>query len=141
LHPHYLDRTVVTCAEAATAKKIPPEHELKTLISETSVGVVAVHVPGNRVVALRAVKKALNCREARLASKAKLSSLGLAQGTVSPVLDPVWYMQHLVCDAVLTLGFVSTNNGTLTGYFKFSPDILLRARKVMRGSFSRLEEA
>lgn len=136
LRRYYLDRPVVTCREAAAAKQIPRENELKTLIVESSAGVVAVHVPGDRAVKLRAVMNALKCREARLASRAKLSSLGLAPGTVCPVLDPVWYMRHLICESVLDLGVVYTNAGTLTGYFKFSPAILLRNPQVTVGRFS-----
>jgi hypothetical protein len=36
----------------------------------------------------------------------------------------------------LMLAVVSTNSGTLTGYFKFKPEILLRARTVMVGQYA-----
>jgi prolyl-tRNA editing enzyme YbaK/EbsC (Cys-tRNA(Pro) deacylase) len=134
---YLLDRPVVTCSEAAMAKQIPLQMELKTLILETSAGLVAVHVPGDRSISLRAVKKALKCREAKLASRGTLAALGLAPGTVTPLLDPVWYMHHLLCESVLALPFVSTNCGTLTGYFKFSPQVLLHAANVTVGPFSR----
>ncbi len=38
-----LDHDVITCGEAAAAKHIPLSHELKTLVLDTSMGVVAAH--------------------------------------------------------------------------------------------------
>src|SRR5205814_1289847 len=121
----FLDRPVITCREASNAKQIPLGFELKTLIIDTSAGIVAVHLPGDRTISLRMVKNALKCDEAKLASRSQLATLGLAPGTVCPVLDPVWYMPQLLCSSVLDREFVSTNAGTLTGYFKFKPDMLL----------------
>lgn len=136
LNRYYLERPVITCREAASAKGIPLSAELKTLILETSIGPVAVHVPGNRKISLRAVKRTLRCQQARVASRDKLSSLGLAPGTVCPVLDPVWYMPQLLCESVLDNETVSTNSGTLTGYFRFKPDVLMRAPRITIGRFS-----
>jgi prolyl-tRNA editing enzyme YbaK/EbsC (Cys-tRNA(Pro) deacylase) len=136
MHKYYLERPVITCREAAAAKQIPLDAELKTLILETSIGPVAVHIPGDKKMNLRAVKTALRCKQARVASREKLSSLGLAPGTVSAVLDPVWYMPQLLCESVLEKETVSTNSGTLTGFFKFRPDVLMRAPKIVTGKFS-----
>ena len=132
-----LAEPVVTCAEAAAAKCIALEHELKTLVLWTTLGYAALHVPGDAEASLRAVKRRLEVPEARLATPEELSSLGLSDGTVSAVLDPVWNMPHLISKRVLTLAFVSTNNGTLTGFFRFAPALLLEAVSVTRGSFER----
>lgn len=132
---YLLDHEVVSCEQAASAKNIPLANELKTIIVNTSVGIRAVHVPGNKRVFLRAVKRALACDQAFIAPPECLQTLGLKAGTVCPVLDPVWTMTHLISESVLGLGFVSTNNGTLSGYFRFPPQLLLGARRVMVGGF------
>jgi len=53
--------------------------------------------------------------------------MGVGRGTVCAVLEPVWSLPHLIDPSVLRLPYVTTNNGTPTGYYKFDPQILLRA--------------
>ena len=130
-----LDHAVFSCEQAAAAKQIPLEYELTTMVLETTAGIHAVHVPGNERVCLRAVKRALRCDQAYLASPDFLRMLGLASGIVCPVLDPVWSFPHLLSATVLGLEFVSTNNGTLSNFFRFPPQLLLGAREVMVGRF------
>ena len=136
LRTHFVNTPVVSCYDAAAQKGIDLRCELKTLILDTTVGVVAVHVPGDRTASLRLVKRALNCAEACLSSRATLSALGLAPGTVSALLPPVWAMKHLVCESVFDQDVISTNNGTLTGYFLFSPDVLRSAQQLSIGHYS-----
>src|SRR5258708_5564540 len=78
-------------------------------------GIVVVHVPGTKMISLRSVKRALGVKQARLASLSKLAELALTPGTVSPVLDPVWSLRHLISSDVLDLEYVTTNNGTHIG--------------------------
>jgi prolyl-tRNA editing enzyme YbaK/EbsC (Cys-tRNA(Pro) deacylase) len=132
-----LDREVVSCEQAAAAKSIPLENELKTILVDTTLGLRAVHVRGNARVSLRAVKRALNCEQAFVASLDRLLALGLEPGTVCPVLNPVWSLPHLLSESVLTLEFVSTNNGSHSSYYRFSPRVLLSARRVLTGTFER----
>jgi prolyl-tRNA editing enzyme YbaK/EbsC (Cys-tRNA(Pro) deacylase) len=132
---HRLKSEVVSCEQAAAAKRIPLANELKTIIVDTSLGIRAVHVPGNKRVSLRAVKRALACNQAFIAPPECLQRLGLKPGTVCPVLNPVWAMTHLISKAVLDLTFVSTNNGRLSEYLLFPPGLLLGARRVLVGTF------
>lgn len=122
---------VVTCSEAAAARGISLERELKTLILETSIGLVAAHLRGNRRVDLRKVKRSLRVKQARLAPPSELDRLGLSPGTVCAVLDPVWGLRHLISPDVLASGAVATNDGTRTGYFFFDPMLILSAATVM----------
>lgn len=131
------DKEVESCEDAARARGVPLTNELKTLILETSKGLVAVHLPGNREVSLRAVKDEIEAAEARLASGEILRSLSLSRGTVSAVLDPVWSLPHLVSRSILGLDYVTTNNGTLRGYLRFSPSVLLKAKRVRIGDFEK----
>ncbi len=130
-----LNQAVISCEEAAKARNVPLKNELKTLILATSTGFVAVHLPGDGVLALRAVKNSLETKEACLADPEDLAKIGITAGTVSAVLDPVWSMPHLITKRVLTLDFVTTNNGTKTAYFNFDPIILLKSSKYLMGEY------
>ena len=137
---HKLDSPVVTCEEAASAKAIKLASELKSLILETSSGLIAVHLPGDGTLSLRAVKDFIEAEEAYLADPETLLRLGLSPGTVSAVLDPVWSMPHLISRRILDRDILSTNNRTKTGYFLFEPVILTRADNVRIGDFERRDK-
>jgi prolyl-tRNA editing enzyme YbaK/EbsC (Cys-tRNA(Pro) deacylase) len=132
-----LEEAVVTCEEAAAAKCIPLENELKTLVLATSRGYVALNLPGASLADFRAVKTALEVEQACLAPPDELEALGLSPGTVCAVKRPVWGMPFLISRRLLQLPFVSTNDGTLRGFYKFDPALLLEARSVMLGDFER----
>ena len=130
-----LDKPVATCEEAAQAKGIPLENELKTLILKTSNGLVAVELPGNAKASLRKIEDVLEVKEAHLADPKTLAQLGLEPCTVSAVRAPVWDMPHLIDKRLLNLDEVSTNSGNKKGYYKFKPSLLLKAEKKMIGDF------
>jgi prolyl-tRNA editing enzyme YbaK/EbsC (Cys-tRNA(Pro) deacylase) len=133
---HKLINEVISCQEAATAKGIPLKNELKTLILQTSNGLYALHLPGDKKASFRVVKNTLKVNEAFLASKDEMKKLGLTSGTVSPVKQSVWDLHHLISQDLLELEFVSTNDGTRKGYIIFKPLILLSAKNVKIGNFS-----
>jgi prolyl-tRNA editing enzyme YbaK/EbsC (Cys-tRNA(Pro) deacylase) len=135
LKEYKLDNPVVTCIEAAQAKGIRLENELKTLLLQTSNGFVAIELPGDAKASLRKVKNALEVKKAHLASPEKLNELGLDPGTVSAVRAPVWDMPHLVSKRLLNLDEISTNNGSKKGFYRFPPSLLLKAETVMIGDF------
>ncbi len=124
---HRTSTPVITCTEAAVVRGVPLEKELKTLILNTSSGYMAAHVQGHRRVSLPKLKVALESEQASLASLEELKALGLSPGTVSAVLNPVWSLPHLVDRGVMDVDVLTTNNGTLTGYFMFKPEVLLQA--------------
>ena len=135
LKEYKLDKTVVTCIEAAQAKGIPLENELKTLVLQTSNGFVAIELPGDATASLRKIKDALEVKEAYLAGPETLAKLGLEPGTVSAVSAPVWDMPHLVSKRLMNLNEVSTNSHNKKGYYLFEPSLLLKAKEVMVGDF------
>jgi prolyl-tRNA editing enzyme YbaK/EbsC (Cys-tRNA(Pro) deacylase) len=130
-----LERPVVSCGEAAAAKGVALERELKSLLLTCDDGHVLVHLRGNRELSLRAVKRALASRQARLAERAELEALGLSPGTIHPFHSTLWAMPQLLTRAVLALPWVSTNAGRLDAYVVFDPFLLLRARNVAVGEF------
>jgi len=137
METQHLKKPVISCEEAAKEKGIPLENELKSLILITDSGFVTVHLPGNSVLSLREVKNMFNTSEACLADKEDLAKLGVTAGTVSAVLEPVWSLPHLISKRLLTLNYVSTNNGTKTGYFKFDPVLLMQSKNFILGEFER----
>lgn len=127
---------VVTCRQAARAKNINTENELKTLILSTSNGYVALHICGNRQANLRDIKTALNCKQASLASPKELADLGLIPGAICPIIEPIWDFNHFISKHVLSLKYVSTNDGTRDGYYTFNPRVLLLSNNYKLGIFS-----
>lgn len=137
MKPFFLDHEVVTCEEAAKARGISLQNELKTLILKTPTGLIAAHICGDSELSLNAVKNATVERNLRIADPENLASIGLQAGTVCPILNPVWEMSHIISKRVLSLNFVMTNNGTKTGYFKFDPVFLTNANSFIIGNFER----
>lgn len=126
---------VVTCEEAAAARGVPLEHELKTIVLNTNVGDVAVHLPANRRIHSGRVKSALGTRRIRFASKEELGASGLQSGLVNPG-NTGFCSRHLVCRALLDLQFVTTNAGLFTLGVAFAPADLLTLPKNAVGDFS-----
>jgi prolyl-tRNA editing enzyme YbaK/EbsC (Cys-tRNA(Pro) deacylase) len=135
-----LSRNVITCAEAAAAKGFELRNELKSIVVQTRMGMVAVHLRGDREVSLRKVKRELGLKEAYLASEEMLARIGLSPGIVSAVKEPLWSMTNLLSASVLELEFVSTNDGTLNGYYVFSPQVLATCPRVIIGDFEELPD-
>lgn len=136
-----LQRDVVSCQEAAEAKGIPLERELKSLILKVDDDLAIVHIRGDRRLSLRRVKKALHAAEARLADPSALACLDVVPGTVAPFGKALWDLPHLISDRVLELTWVSTNSGSSNGYVIFDPVVLLRARQAIPGSFEEQGQA
>ena len=137
LEHRILSRPVVSCEEAAAARGIPVAAELKTLILETSGGMIAAHLPGDGMLSLKKVKDYLEAEEAYLADPEVLLTMGLSAGTVSALLEPVWSMPHLISRRVFDLDEMMTNDGTKTGYFAFDPAILTHVLNIRVGEFEK----
>ncbi len=135
LKTYYLNSNVITCIEAATAKGIPLKNELKSILLSSSKGYIVVHLPGDAEVSLHKVKKDLDLREASLASLSQLNKIGLKPGTICAIKDPVRSFQNLISKRVFELDYVSTNNGTLRGYYNFPPSLLLETESVKMGDY------
>jgi len=133
------DYEVVSCEEAAKARNVPLGNELKTLILQTPSGLVAAHLPGDGELNLRAVKNNLDVKDIKIANPEVITKIGLESGTVSAVLEPVWSMPHLISKRLLSLSYVTTNNKTKTGYFRFEPFVLLNVVSSIVDDFERFE--
>jgi prolyl-tRNA editing enzyme YbaK/EbsC (Cys-tRNA(Pro) deacylase) len=134
-----LPQLVVSCADAAQVKGISLENELKTLILLVSRELCCVHVRGDLYVDLRKVKQYMNAKEARLAPLESLVHLGVQPGTVSPYVDEIAALPHLVCESLLRADFLSTNAGRLDRCIFLSVENFLGMLKgpISLGDFSR----
>lgn len=131
-----LDGPVGSCESAAAAKGVPLEHELKSLVLEYDAGLALVHIRGDRRLWLRAVKRSLPSRQAKLVGKDVLANLGVEMGTVTPFHPVLWELPQLISREVLALPWVTTNAGVLDEYVIFAPSLLLRARDTKIGDLS-----
>jgi prolyl-tRNA editing enzyme YbaK/EbsC (Cys-tRNA(Pro) deacylase) len=140
MKPLFLDHEVITCEEAAKARGINLQNELKTLVLQTPTGLIAAHIPGNCVLSLNAVKNAIAERNLKIADPENIAKIGLEAGTVCPILNPIWEMSHIISKKLLSLDFVMTNNGSKRGYYKFDPVVLTNANSIIIGNFERHKE-
>jgi prolyl-tRNA editing enzyme YbaK/EbsC (Cys-tRNA(Pro) deacylase) len=132
-----LPEDVISCTDAATAKMIPLQHELKSLVLKTGKGLYVLSLMGSASADFRAVKRILGTKEASMASEEELYSLGLKKGAVCPVLQILWNMPQLLSTEVFELDYVSTNAGKLNECIIFNPRELLKHRELITGEFSR----
>jgi len=137
-HVFKLQHDVVSCSQAAIAKGIPLENELKSLILTTSKGLYVLNIPGNENASLRSVKNTLDVNEALLANIEQLNTLQVQPGTVCPFLPQLWCLPQLISKDILKLSFVSTNNGNKNEYIIFCPKLLLQSERHIIGCFSKI---
>jgi prolyl-tRNA editing enzyme YbaK/EbsC (Cys-tRNA(Pro) deacylase) len=133
-----LAEPVVSCSEAAVAKGVPLERELKSLLLECDHGRVLVHLRGDHRLSLHAVKRALAVRQARLASPSAVQALGVSPGTLHPFHPALWTTTtYLIARGLFSLPWVTTNAGHPNEYIVFDPLVLLRAPRILVGEFER----
>jgi prolyl-tRNA editing enzyme YbaK/EbsC (Cys-tRNA(Pro) deacylase) len=132
-----LDHNVISCKEAAKAKNIPLGNELKSLVLTTSNGLYLLHMPGNKDADLRKVKRQLGVKEACLASKETLKSIGVKPGTVCPFLEKLWDLPQLISSELSNINKMSTNNGEQNKYIEFHTSTLFKHPKAKIGIFTK----
>ena len=121
---------VVKCAEAAVARGVPLDHELKSMVLASDDLLVVAHTLATRRLSLQKVEKMVG-GPVKLANSRRLGRLGLAAGRVNPFMECVQAIPHLVSPAVMQRAFLTTNDGTFTGFVRFSPTLLLQLDQVV----------
>jgi hypothetical protein len=127
---------VLSCQEAARARGVPLEQELKTLILSVSTFAVAAHITGDKRLNLRAVKQLFHVRDVRFLSRAILGIHGLAAGTVNP-WNVNFCRYNLLCRTVLERPQMTTNNSSLCEGVFFDPHDLLSLPSLVLGLFGK----
>jgi len=116
---------VITCLEASYARGVNLSKELKHIVVMTSQGFCLVHVLGNKRVDTNKVSNFLEVKNAKLADLKLIEKNEMHRGTIFPFVEPFWSMLNLIDYEVLKKDWLTTNDGTLRGFIKFSPKLLL----------------
>ncbi|MEM8644445.1 MAG: hypothetical protein AAGF09_06135, partial [Pseudomonadota bacterium] len=109
-----------------------------------AIGTICLHIPGNERASWDLVDKALAVkgRASRMLDRAELlEEFDKRPGTVSPVFETLWSTTtHLIDEKVFRNTTVSTNNGTLTKYVFFIPELLRQSPNNMIGRFCETDK-
>ena len=116
------------CEESTFARKVPMDRELKHLLLKTPHFFTMAHLQASKKLNFKKVKDILLVKNIELAD---INQFGVLKGEVNPFLKPFWPILHLVDDSVLTRDWMTTNDGTRTGYIKFKPQLLLQAKNYL----------
>ena len=135
-HPNAYSQPVISCLEAALAREVSLEDELKHILLSVDTDFFLVHVPGNKRVDFNSVAEFTNASEIRLANLKNSFGTSIHQGAVFPFDEPFWSLPHLIDNCVLNKQSISTNDGTLRGYIKFNPNLLKLLPIYHLGEFS-----
>jgi len=142
-HLYQLPHNVYSCFDAYMHKRDilkSQAQELKSIVLITDKGLHVIHLPGDKLVNIGAVRKALNAQEVivpinpndpkkksdirRLDPEDKLSELKIKYGTVCPFLDKIWKLPQLISEDVFEMQTVSTNSGKHDQCIFFDPQYL-----------------
>ncbi|MGL1886699.1 MAG: YbaK/EbsC family protein [Reichenbachiella sp.] len=124
------------CIESAEARGVELERELKHLVIQSDTSRFMIHIQAHKKVSFPLLKKITNCKNMELAD---LSELNIRKGEVSPFRSEFWDMPHIIDSSVLELEWMTTNDGTRTGFIRFNPMVLLRAPSVVIESIAHKE--
>ena len=132
-------RHVVNCVEAAEARGIPLERELKTLVLRTGYTLVAVHLCAHQRLRIRSVKKILRRDNFSFVEPAVLAGYGLRPGTINP-WNTGFCPYHLVCLDALRNEVMATNNSNLCEGLFFETHHLLGLPNSIMGRFGHEQD-
>ena len=113
-----------------------PKRELKTrLIMTNSAGLALVHIPGNKSVDFKLIRKALKrefgglTHDAERATINEMRALHCEHGTMNPFNEFLAGLPQFVSEDIVENFFVATNAGTHKTFVKFDPELLLTMDK------------
>lgn len=104
---------VDTVASASKTSGVNPDKILKTLIIMVDKKPYAMILSGNRKLDFKKIKKILNAKNVRLATRLEIKNLiGLEPGEVSPLLEELLSINRIVDSHVLRKNVVLAGGGT-----------------------------
>ena len=124
--PAVFDEPVNSCWEAACFRNISLKEELKSLLFESSDGLIMTHIPGDRRVKQEVLDNLFG--KVRLVNQQQLHEYKLEKGRVNPFTSRIYLGEdviHIICRTVFENQYVYTNDDTLYGTIKFHPKELL----------------
>ncbi len=133
-HHIIVHESVVTCLEAASARKIKLKQELKSLILKTPHLHLAAHIRGCDTLNIKKVKRLLRIKNITFLSIAELYSYGLKPGLINPWnIDFVNY--NILCKNTLSNRFMATNNYKYNEGVYFPTGSLLFLKNIIYGEY------
>jgi prolyl-tRNA editing enzyme YbaK/EbsC (Cys-tRNA(Pro) deacylase) len=130
----YRHPAVISCTEAACARGVPLGVELKTLLLRSRGLIVAVHLPADRRLNSRVVRKLLRTRRLSFLHEDQLAAYGVQRGAINPWNVPFCAL-HLVAQSVFRIARMSTNNARLDEGVLFATRDLRRLPGLIVGPF------
>lgn len=129
---HIAHGYVVTCEEAARARGIPLEQELKTLLLMIGHWRVAVHIQGSDRLCRQPLRRLFRTHDIRFINRNELRAMGLERGIINPWNVPKSIV-HVVCRRTLAHEVMGTNAGTFCDGILFAPFALLELQNLILG--------
>jgi len=132
--PNAYSFDIITCEEAAIARGVKLEQELKHILVRASGKIYMIHTPGNKRIAFNKVKSKLHIKA--YVDFIDLNDLNLFKGAVCPFISSNWNYFHLFDKSIFNNFWMTTNDGTLNGYFKFEVEMLKETPRHMIEDFT-----
>lgn len=126
---------VITCADAAKARKISINEELKTILLKVSHKNISVHLRGGDKINSKAIKKLFNNKSIRFLSTEELKYFDLEKGLVNPWNIP-FCEYNLISINIFEQSFMYTNNSKYNEGVKFPTKDLFYLSNIIIGDFS-----
>ncbi|MDR2084874.1 MAG: YbaK/EbsC family protein [Bacteroidales bacterium] len=126
---------VITCAEAAKARKISINEELKTILLKVSHKKISVHLRGGDKINSKAIKKLFHNKSIKFLSTEELQYFDLGKGLVNPWNIP-FCEYNLISTNVFEQNFMYTNNSKYNEGIKFLTKELFQLSNIIIGDFS-----
>lgn len=120
------DEPVTSCWEAACFRNIALKEELKSLLFQSTDGLIMTHIPGDRRVNQESLNNLFG--KASLVNQQQLHKYKLEKGRINPFTSHIYLgkdIKHIICIKVFENQYVYTNDDTLYGTIKFRPKELL----------------
>lgn len=126
---------VMTCAEAAMARKISIDEELKTILLKVSYKIISVHLRGGERINSKTIKALFKSKHVRFLSIEELRCFNLGKGLVNP-----WNISfceyNLICTNIFEFEYMYTNNSSHNEGIRFRTQKLLYLSNIIIGDFS-----
>jgi len=135
-----LDHEVFSCEQAALAKGIPLDLELKHLaLYSEKIGKMLLHMPADLSANWRALKNYLDTKRIEYVTQDVLRQLGHDYGTVNP-FGELGELPQFIAIETLSKPYVSTNAGQTNKFTMFDPKLLLKMNNRTVGEFAKERE-
>ncbi|MFW9878753.1 MAG: hypothetical protein ACFFG0_37215 [Candidatus Thorarchaeota archaeon] len=133
--PNAYQYDVVSCIEAAKARKVSITKEIKHILLRSQYELIMVHVQADKLISLRKIKRFLKIKNICQADLSRYDQKIFGRGVICPFIEPFWSMKHLVDVGLFNHDWMTSNDTTKRGYIIFDPKILKCTKHHYLGDF------